>query len=239
MTLHDFLDSPQLVVTTSLIIGLLWSLYPAYRHIRIVLWKRAFSLKQHQRIFDTCYEAINGFFLSQQARRTGDAMEYLYGEIDFVAFTALLALTKPNAHSVFYDLGSGVGKAVVTCAMVFEVHKSIGIELFAPLHQAAISVKNALAALPEYHEKAHNIHLIHANFLTIDLHEATHLFINATAFFGETWQALNKQLETQAQQATIITTSKPLCSKKFKILKKTTVLMSWGAVTAFIQIGVS
>lgn len=70
-------------------------------------------------MFQNLYEDVDGYSISRKARVKMDAFAYTYGEIEFLSFIALLSLVKPNENSVFYDLGSGTGKAVIAAAMVY------------------------------------------------------------------------------------------------------------------------
>lgn len=206
------------------------------QQIKLNRWKNQHNLTRHFPVYQQLYQPINGFALSRQARRMNDALEYLYGEIEFLPFIALLSLTKPNRQTVFYDLGSGTGKAVIACAMVFPVKKSCGIELFQPLHQAAQSRKNSLSECSGYSEAANTVSFIQDNFLNCAWQEATLIFINATAFIGETWSALNQKLQSLAIGTIVITTTKPLCAgDAFELIQTTRVEMSWGWVNAYIQ----
>lgn len=173
--------------------------------------------------------------MSREARAEHDAIEYTYGEIDFIPFIALLSLTKPDEQTIFYDLGSGTGKAVLACAMVFNVQKSCGIEIFPQLHHAALMQQQRLLELPDYKMKAAHIDFINMDFLQTGISDATLIFINTTALFGETWLALNNYLKHVKIYTTIITTSKKLLSDDFVVKRITTVQMSWGLVDAYIQ----
>lgn len=84
-------------------------------------------------------------------------MEYSYGEIEFFSFIALLSLINPNENTVFYDLGSGTGKAVIACGMVFPVQKSIGIELFPELYLHSCQQVEQLAAIKQYDTQAQKL----------------------------------------------------------------------------------
>lgn len=201
-------------------------------------WQRSLHLKQHRAVFQSLFNDVNGFTLSHSARTLHDAMEYTYGEIAFTSFIALIAMTRPTPETRFYDLGSGTGKAVVACAMVFDMQACCGVELLETLHQSALIQQNKLERLPGYLNKAKTIHFIHDNFLNSDLSDASLIFINATALFGDTWERLNQQLLTQTAIGTvIITTSKPLMASTYSI-QTTKVKMSWGIVTAFIHTSV-
>jgi hypothetical protein len=205
------------------------------KKIKIKRWYNALQLNKHQQHYQRLFRDTNGFDLSRQARAAGDAIEYTYGEIDFISFIALLSLTNPSHHTRFYDLGSGTGKAVVACAMVFNVQKSCGIELFDELHQAAQKQQLLLQQIPNYTHHANTIQFINADFLQTDISDATLIFLNATAFFGETWGAIHQYLSTLNSGTIIITTSKKLPADNFVIKNTTIVQMSWGMVSAYIQ----
>jgi len=198
-------------------------------------WSTDLNLISHQKKFDEIYTNVNGFILSREARTHNDAMEYTYGEIDFRSFIAILCLAKPNEKTKFYDLGSGTGKAVLACAMVFNVNKSVGIELFSLLHHAALEIKQDLANLPEYKENIKKINFINENFLTADFSDATIIFINATALFGESLKLLTNRLSQLKPGTIIITTSKKLKNPNFQLVKTAPMQMSWGVVYAYIH----
>ena len=223
-----FLALPSLILVIT---------YPFFRQkIQIWLWRRNLRLNKHEIAFNELFANVDGFSLSKVARVKQDALEYVYGEIEFTSFIALLSLTKPNADSVFYDLGSGTGKAVIACAMVFHMRKCVGFEWFQSLHKAACVQQQQLSAIPEYSFLSHTVQFIHADFLTADFYDATLIFINATAFFGETWVNLSNHLGKKTNNnVTIISTSKALKSPLFSIIKTVIVQMSWGCVTAYIQ----
>lgn len=205
------------------------------KHAVVNQWIKHLDLTRHQHIYEQLFSSVDGFELSRQSRLKQDAFDYTYGEIEFISFIALIGLTHPDEATLFYDLGSGVGKAVFACSMVFNVGKSCGIELFDSLHQAALAQKNQLIQHPHYADKANTISFIQANFLDCDFYDATLVFINATAFFGETWNAINRQLENLKPGAIVITSSKKLLSSAFIVIRVTSVCMSWGTVSAFIH----
>ena len=198
-------------------------------------WRTTLALDKHAAIYQQLDADVDGFTLSQTARAKRDAIEYVYGEIDFESFIALLSLCKPNRSTIFYDLGSGTGKAVLACAMVFEVQKSCGIEFFSLLDHCAKQQQQRLKLIPEYRLQANRIEFRQGDMLENQFSDATLLFINSTAFFGETWCAISKQVEQIKPGTLVITTSKTLHSQLFRTIRQTAVKMSWGIVDAFIQ----
>ncbi|STX27622.1 putative methyltransferases [Legionella beliardensis] len=219
-----------------MLIGLAIIIYTSNRTTRkIKKWQRALQLNLHQPIFNRLYAQVNGFALSKLARCNHDAIEYTYGEIEFESFIALLTSCHPQANTVFYDLGSGTGKAVIACAMVFDIDKIYGIELFTPLHQCATKQQQKLALIKGYQDKARKIILRQGNFLEESMVDGTIIFINATTFIAELWEKLSRHIEQVKPATLVITTSKALTSKQFIIKKVMPVKMSWGIVNAYIQ----
>ncbi|MCC5014337.1 MULTISPECIES: hypothetical protein [Legionella] len=221
----------SLIVICSLFLFLpLWR-----RQIKLQRWRKSLSLNKHYKVYRQLYANVDGFALSKVERTKQDAPEYVYGEIDFESFIALLSLGKPGPSTVFYDLGSGVGKAVLACIMVFDVKKSCGIELFSSLHHCAQQQQQRLTCIRDYETKANRIKFIQGNFLETSVADANLIFINATAFFGETWLAISQLVEQIQPGALVITTSKTLRSDLFTLETVTQVKMSWGIVKAYIQ----
>ncbi|KTC94544.1 hypothetical protein [Legionella erythra] len=209
------------------------------RRRRLRRWRQSLALPYHAKRFKALYQDVDGFALSRLSRANQDALEYVYGEIDFEPFIALLSLCRITAHTVFYDLGSGSGKAVLACAMVYSPKRSCGIELFTPLHEAAEQRRLQLQAWPDYALKATCIEFKQADFLETDLKEADLIFINSTAFFGDYWRLIIRHLEQLKPGTQVVSTSKPLDSSAFNVQKTTSLQMSWGAVTAYLQDRVS
>lgn len=232
----SLIQSKSLFFATSIVfILILCSIKPWWRAYRYRQWKKHLNLQQHLKTLDTISASIDGFALSRIARQHNDAYDYVYGEIEPQSFIALLSLTQPNGNTVFYDLGSGTGKAVLACAMVYPVKQACGIEVFPVLDHAANQQLAALNQIANYQTRAESIRFMCENFLDSSLSDATLIFISATGLFGDTWEQLNHKLEQLKQPPIIITTSKKLLSPHFRILHKTRVQMSWGVVNAYIQ----
>lgn len=226
------------IITIVLILLVTWRIYRfIHDQERVVSkWLSAWGIEKYVHDFNQIYQDIDGFHLSKQARENADAPEYCYGEIDFVSFIAILSGCYIDSETVFYDLGSGIGKAVLACAMVFDAKKCIGIEKFELLHQAALEQADKLAQLPDYIGKAMCIEFIQQDILNTDLSDARLIFINATAFFGDLWMDISQHLTQTVGGTQIITVSKPLKSRHFKIIRVTYAAMSWGSAQVYFQI---
>lgn len=198
-------------------------------------WQRHWGLYPHLLFLQDLYRDVDGFQLSKQARQENDSIEFTYGEIDIMSFIAIMSLCRPHSNTVFYDLGSGVGKTVIACAIVFRVKKSCGIELFAPLHEAASLQKQRLKNHPSYQQHASTIRFLQKNFFEVPLLDASIIFVNAATFIADTWLHISAFLE-QTQAGTLVITTKALRSNCFGIYAKTKARMSWGIVDIIIQV---
>lgn len=234
MTNYPFFIEVTLV-GLGLTLSFLMFYYQKKKYGHINRWKKSLHLPHHYKNFQNLYTSVNGFILSKQARAQYDAVDYIYGEIEFYPFIALLSLVKPNHNTVFYDLGCGVGKAVLACAMVFPCHKSIGVELFPELYHCANLQKQRLREQLEYKELADRVQFILGDFLETPLEEATILFINSSTLCEETWKQLSNRCNQLPHLEAIITTTKPLISTLFIPKIKTSLQMSWGIVYAYIH----
>lgn len=204
--------------------------------MHVIKWKRSLNIPQHHKVFKELYQEVNGFVLSKIARSRQDALDYVYGEIEFESFIALLSLIGLQPESIFYDLGCGTGKTVLAAAMVYPIKNSIGVELLPELYNCACMQAQKLAKLDIYRQQAQKIEIIQGDFLEANLSNATDIFINSSSLFNPTWQKLCLKLESLPQIKTVITTSKPLLSDKFELVKTARIQVSWGFVGAFIHI---
>ena len=210
--------------------------YPAWRRQKaLLIWKKTHGLIQHEKYYSEITSFDNGYLLSAKARKGSECFEDVYGEIEFVSFVNLMLSVNLKHDAVFYDLGSGKGGAVILCAMIFDVKKSCGIEQFELLHRAAVKQQVYLSDTPDYMLKASKITFKCGDFLVENMDDATVIFINSTAFFGEYWINICRMLEKLPLCKTIITTSKPMNSDIFSVIEKKEVLMSWGMVIAYIH----
>lgn len=152
--------------------------------------------------------------------------ELIYGEIDFLSFHNILEKAKPKPHEIFYDLGSGAGKAVFSAALFFNLSKSCGIELLPSLYKRAN--KTLEKAIKLGYQQKPTIQLFNDSFLHYDFREADIIYVAATCLNEATWESLiEKMLELKSGSRLIVAT-KSIQHKNFKIIYQGIDLMSWG-----------
>jgi len=105
-------------------------------------------------MFNLLYLGINGYDIAakeeQLLKQNGRFIrEITYGEIIFTSFKSLLEKVSSPPNSVFYDLGSGIGKAVFAAALLGPFERLIGVEIVEQLHITALQVK--LVPLVDFH----------------------------------------------------------------------------------------
>lgn len=176
------------------------------------------------------YQAISGANLSQAERKKlqNDEDAFIYGEIQFLPFFALLEKAMPRTGEVFYDLGSGIGKAVFTAALYFDFKKTVGIECLSGLTRTAHAQLKKATDYFSSTEKLASIQFVQDNFLNYDFSDADIIFINATCFSYSTWEQLIAKFKLLKSGSRLIVTTKKLPADSFEFIQQSFALMSWG-----------
>ncbi|OQR94431.1 hypothetical protein ACHHYP_01272 [Achlya hypogyna] len=192
-------------------------------------------------VYDRVYRHISSDYgkeLSMQARKDTeyDTTQHVYGEIAFLPFADILHSITPDLpqnNAVFYDLGSGVGKAVVAAALLHPFHKSVGIEVLKPLVDFAYGRKEKLAQ--EFDSIADSISFVAGSFFDHSWGDGDLVFSHSTCFSPAMWERISKQAEQLKQGAYFVSVSHVLQSPLFEVLRTMVVTMSWGSCTVYIH----
>lgn len=197
------------------------------------------DLEEAKKIFNKLYEKVDGRSLSLKGREDKDlkSKSFVYGEVVPDSFYQLLADVSPQPGQVFYDLGSGTGKAVFLAHLLYDFSHCKGIELVEPLYEASHQVSKMYESeiRPTILDKVDDrkVTLIQGNFLEQDISDADVIFMNSTCFQDDLMEALEVKLECVHANAHIISLSKPLRSPSFHQYKHKMYDFSWGQATAF------
>lgn len=191
-----------------------------------------------QTLFNFLFNGIDGYAVSHQARRdhNGDVSELLYGEITFETWEKIINKANPKRDGVFYDLGSGTGKAVILSHLYFDFKKAIGFELLKGLHDKAISIKNDFdkfvkPTIPN-HVKDRELSFIQQDIFDVDLSVADLVFANYPFKTRELYLKLEekmlKEMKTGAKIAFVI---RAMENPRFKSLGSEKMKFGWGEAT--------
>lgn len=188
------------------------------------------ELKKIEKSLKLLYKNTPSSFISYCDRKRLKIEEdaFTYGEIEFLSFFLILDIVKPKSHEVFYDLGSGSGKAVFATACYGEISKCYGIELLPKLYQLA---KNKIIKAKAHHflrDKSSRISFLNKNFLDMDFTDADIVFINATCLSHPSWEKIQEKLLKLKSGSRIIVTTKKILNNHFAVIYQGMTLMSWG-----------
>lgn len=158
-------------------------------------------------------------------------------------------LGKKIKKGIFYDLGSGTGKAIIAMALFHPFLKLIGIEFLDSLYRLSMYSKKAYdSSIKEKYIKfkglftlnnLNRIEFYNADFLKQKWYDASIIFINSTCFSDNLMIALANKANMECEEGVVIIT----ITKRLKCLDNTWEtkesfkrIMSWGLATIFIHI---
>jgi hypothetical protein len=203
--------------------------------------RTTFHLEKCHKIFKKLYEGINAMAISLKQRNELKIREdstYTYGEVTFYSFANILETAKPKPGEIFYDLGSGGGKAVFIAGLIYDFSKCCGVEKLPDLYQLCEGLLYKLQTMPELPQylpfKKITIQFVNEDLLAYDFTDGDIIFINATCFRGEMWDLIVAKLSKLKSGARVILGSKKLESGGFKLIHANFHLMSWGMNSVFI-----
>lgn len=187
-------------------------------------------------VLNMLFQDVRGYDLSFNARKK---LEYFdrgltYGEIVPDAFYEMLSAVHPKKGEVFYDLGSGSGKAVFAAALFFPFSKTVGIEFLDDLYNASQDILDRFQRdiKPQYPDEiVSDIQFSHGDFLNVDFSDADIVFAHATCFHDGQIRELLPQLEALKKGAKLLVVSKIVPSESYQLISSNEYSFSWGKAT--------
>lgn len=196
------------------------------------------AIQNAKEIFDYIYHTIDGKAISNQARakRSSWYMGHTYGEVTYSGFLRILALVKPNNTDVFYDLGSGTGKAVILAALLAPFSKVVGIEILKELHETATTMCALYKQIVSQQKSVRPvISFINTDFKKADFSDADVIFMNATCMHYEFEISFIQKLEQLKKGTKIITNTITIPLDKYSVTNIGFVPFTWGKEEVFIH----
>ncbi|OGK50722.1 hypothetical protein A3B50_04450 [Candidatus Roizmanbacteria bacterium RIFCSPLOWO2_01_FULL_40_42] len=187
-------------------------------------------------IMDTLYRDIQGYDLSFSARKKLQFHDkgLTYGEIVPESFYKILSQVNPQKDEVFYDLGSGTGKAVLAASLFFPFSKTVGVELLDDLYDASQQVlqRYQKEIIPRLNtSNSPEIKFFQADFLDFDFSDADVIFAHATCFHDGQLRELLHKFEKLKKGARLIIVSKEVDSHSYALTNTSEHPFSWGQAT--------
>lgn len=193
------------------------------------------------KIYDALYGDVSGRTISLQGREEHEykSKSFVYGEVVPHSFYKLISDIGPKPGQIFYDLGSGTGKAVILAHMLFDFAECIGIEFVDSLYQCSVNVRNRFEKefKPKIKSKKQfgKASFIHGSFLDVDVSDADLIFMNSTCFQEDLMLALDEKLRELKPGTHIITLSKTLKSPCYQMYRHQMYEFSWKEATVFFH----
>jgi SAM-dependent methyltransferase len=119
-------------------------------------------------------------------------------QVEFRSFYDVLRTINPSPGQVFYDLGSGTGKALFVARLTQDFSRCIGIEILEGLHQQA--ERNLDRFEKSYPAKqgagdGQRVEVYQGSFLNFDWSDGDVVFANSTCFEDELMRQLTYAAE--------------------------------------------
>mmetsp|Transcript_22134 Transcript_22134/g.43586 ORF Transcript_22134/g.43586 Transcript_22134/m.43586 type:complete len:335 (+) Transcript_22134:86-1090(+) len=198
-----------------------------------------------ERLYDTLFDGCSlehGKCVSKAERQDKGLVgskSLIYGEVEFQSFAKVLRKIGAPAGQVFYDLGSGTGKAVFVARFLHDFGKCGGIEVLQGLHGAALEVKRRYESGPYADNLTvgndDDIDLREGSILEEDWSDGDVVFANSTCFDDNLMEAMARQASKLKPGAFFVTFTKGLNSPSFEVMERKRYKMSWGPATVYIQ----
>ena len=170
-----------------------------------------------------------------------------YGEVEFVSLGEVFEIIKAvhgeiKQGGVFYDLGSGSGKGVVSAALLHDFSKCVGIEILQGLFAISEQVKtnydlarpSILEANRDLWQGLPEVEFRIADLFRVDWSDADVIFINSTCFDIEMMDELAMCEVKTGTWGITLTKSLDYC--KWRVVQSFRKRMSWGEATVYIQV---
>lgn len=171
--------------------------------------------------------------MEREERGLREEKSLIYGEVDFPAFYRILRKIHPPPGSVFYDLGSGTGRAVFAACLTQDFGLCVGVELLAGLSARSRMVLERYNR--HYREQLHfgqphEVRFLNASLESLDWSDGDVVFANSTCFDDRLMRTLSQKAELLRPGAIVVTFTKGLtCGRgKFELLERKRYKMSWG-----------
>ena len=192
-----------------------------------------------QDLQDLLFSGVDGYSLSSRGReRASNYTENMtYGEITPDVTRQMLTAVGAKDGETFYDLGAGTGKGVIYAAFLFNLGKSVGVELLEELAGAAQQVldKYNNEIRPQLPPEKHTQHIaiVNDDMLKHDFSDADIVYTHCTCFSPELMAGITQRCEQLKPGARVITVSKGMESPHLQYIGSEPCQMGWGCATLY------
>eukprot|EP00192_Tetraselmis_astigmatica_P019406 CAMPEP_0117680238 /NCGR_PEP_ID=MMETSP0804-20121206/18241_1 /TAXON_ID=1074897 /ORGANISM="Tetraselmis astigmatica, Strain CCMP880" /LENGTH=218 /DNA_ID=CAMNT_0005489713 /DNA_START=292 /DNA_END=949 /DNA_ORIENTATION=+ len=201
-------------------------------------------------IVEELYNEFPGEYLRAACRTEIEERDEIgslvYGEVGFTSLAWILRTAMSHCGvedgppSVFYDLGSGSGRMVVSAALLYpELKRCGGIEIIRGLHDVAQLVKSKMEQAGEdsaCFSRSKCIDFSHGDLLEAEWSDADIVLVNSTCFTAKLMADLEAKAAGKLRQgAVIITFTSHFKGPEWELVCSNRRQMSWGPADIYLQ----
>lgn len=142
------------------------------------------------------YRDLSGFISYEPGEKEvgeKDKVYLTYGEILYPSVNKMIQFMDLREDDVFYDLGSGTGKVPLQFLLKSPVRKTFGIEASDKRNDFSRKVYDQVKKeCPELFKTGRELGCLQANFLNIDISDATIIYTCSTCFSEDLLKEIGK-----------------------------------------------
>ena len=163
--------------------------------------------------------------------------DILYGEVSLELLYALYVLPPINEYikncKIFYDLGSGIGNAVISSYLTGAFEKCVGVELLDTLYATS---NKAFERLIEFDKNARNrVKFLHDDILNVNFSDADIILFCCPTKNEELRSKMENRFKILKNGAIIMSLIHRFENEKdFELLDAKLVRVAWGETPLFI-----
>jgi SAM-dependent methyltransferase len=187
-------------------------------------------------IYDMIFKGLNGYTISllekeQRQEKEPIFREILYGEVSLELLYALFVLPPVSEYiknfKIFYDLGSGIGNAVISAHLTGAFTKCKGIELMKSLYETSILARKRLG-------KDDGVEFVNDNILNVDISEADICLFCCPTKDKKMMDEMEQKFKTLKKGSIILSLIHKFSDEKnFELLNVKMVKVAWGDTPLF------
>ncbi|MDR3289794.1 MAG: hypothetical protein LBT02_00735 [Rickettsiales bacterium] len=188
-------------------------------------------------IYDAIFKGLNGYVISlleKEQRQDKESIfkDILYGEVSLELLYALFVLPPINKYiekaKIFYDLGSGIGNAVISAYLTGAFEKCVGVELMDSLYKTSMEAKSRM-------QENSNIIFINDNILNINVVDADIVLFCCPTKDEKLRYEMEKKFITLKSGSVILSLIHKFKNEKdFELIDAKLVKVAWGETPLFI-----
>jgi hypothetical protein len=198
------------------------------------------QILQLNKIFNSIFSPINPSQTSHSERNRLNLSyqsQYTYGEVEFRHFYPLLVSLNPSKNAVFWDIGCGAAKPILTAALAFPKFSSIkGVEYLEGLVELAKDNANKLIekAMEEGIEICEKIEIMQGDLLEVDWTDGDVIYASSVWFSEEMLEGISRIARDWKTGTKLMSLRQLPAMDMWNQMRAYRAKMSWGYSEAYV-----